>query len=402
MRYSFLTFALFLTTLLIGPSSVLGAECTRSATTLSVLPCTVGVVDYDSEIIASQSGGAYDYEVFWNSETATFSYTSGGDGRLFLPSSAYIGQSNWSVTTPYNSLLSGGTTTVITLSSPYTEIAKYDVGTSAVDSRTYITSSEMCSGDTREGPTIVCSTSLTPLPEFSGTFNFETEEPLKLDFQIRDSTGDLLDSYQQVYTESGYYLWDWTTVAVGTSTESVFTMQVCAVPPDAISTWGNHTCLTQIWGNGTSTEGYMQWAGLLGPESKETLYDSLHCSDVSLLSFASSTYCALLWAFEPSPLSVNSFQAVSQKLLTIYPLGYATLLYRELASSTSATSSAIFDRDINFGKWFGVDGKASTTISSTALVSKVPMVDKILDFLKVLVWSAFAIWLLIFGFTRTL
>jgi len=197
--------------------------------------------------------------------------------------------------------------------------------------------------------------------------------------------------------------------------KAVYRLLVCdadtAVFPLAFGNVAGSYCKNMFIGNGyTSSElstmlssmGVLTVMPVQGRIDIATVWEENGCSELGLTDVFPAIKCAFIWAFEPSQVATQSFYAVSDRLLTVFPIGYATLIYEELASSTTSTSTAIFDRGINFGKWFGVEGTATTTFSSTALLSEMSMVDKIVDFLSLLMWGGFVILLLIFGFTRTL
>jgi hypothetical protein len=270
----------------------------------------------------------------------------------------------------------------------------YNQGLSTSD---YITSQTMCVADSRTESTVRCSTPLDPIPEFTGTFSVE-QSNIKLELTLRDSAGELVDSTAYLYDEAGYFEWDWYTSAIGSSTGSIFTLDACLVPGDSFSAFGYGECIRQIWGNGTSTEEYMDYVyGYSDTLSGESLYDSLNCSDVSILSVASSTYCALLWAFEPSAEALQKFDVVKDKLLYIIPIGYATHMITDLKELTATSTTYEFDMN-EFGLSSTTITFPITEYAESAEEDFTPLFDTAEKF----VWILFGVWVVGYGLSRRL
>jgi hypothetical protein len=189
-------------------------------------------------------------------------------------------------------------------------------------------------------------------------------------------------------------------------------------------------CQTESWGGGfvgsntdcafavigydlstASTTELAQATGLLAPRpldgyvpqegGKTSLWLTNGCDSIGITEPFKAIKCALIWAFEPSDSSINSFHTAKDSVLTVYPIGYATLILSDVRSAFTSTSTASLDKDIDVKKFFGQSG-GTTTISVANLTSELGLVEPIIKYFETIAWLLFTAWLLYWGLTRKL
>jgi hypothetical protein len=401
-------------------SSAYAVECTSSATELSILPCEVDGIVYDSEIIASQANEQYWYNVFWNSATSTFSYNGAGNGDLTASTQYYIAQANWFDNEPQLTLLSSGTTNVITLTYPYSEIAKYDAGEPddyfiefhiySADEFNNIDLDTDCYTNSDMGLT-TCSI----IPNQSQFIYVATTtslvEPYRFDFYVLDEAGVTYEpvafySYATTYTTAGEeHFYDGFQFPNGYAT-STYHLKACvgdlfSSPLVYIGLDTTSICADMLVGNGFTDDELNSRAGLTSGNNLDTSWVDMNCDDVGILDVKKGVQCALIWAVVPQEDSLNRFREVKNNMLTIFPIGYATHIYNDLSSSLSSTSTDYFDRDIDVYKLFGKSG-GTTTIDFDDMLQYKDFGSELFDFIELLMWFIFVVWLMMWGITREL
>jgi len=192
----------------------------------------------------------------------------------------------------------------------------------------------------------------------------------------------------------------------------VYVLRICNSPinlfPIMFGDTSESLCYTVYLGNGYESaelDSLLFDMGILSSTTQasiDTVWNDNECSDIGLTDVFKAFKCGMIWAFSPSQDSLQAFSATKTKILQVYPIGYATLILSDLASSTNSTSTAYFDKDINFGRWFGVSSTASTTISTSALLVHTDMGSTLFDMISILMWIGFVTWLLVYALTRTL
>lgn len=174
----------------------------------------------------------------------------------------------------------------------------------------------------------------------------------------------------------------------------------------ALAYWGQEMtarCSNIFFGNGMATttlSSFITGIPNTDGDSVTNWYD-MDCEEIGILDIKKGVQCGLLWAFKPSSESLDKFNQAKTSVLTTYPIGYATLILTDVTSAFNSTSTVAFDRDIDVKKFFGQSG-GTTTISVSALTSKMGMVQPIIDYFNVIMWTLFVAWLLWWGLTRKL
>jgi len=111
--------------------------------------------------------------------------------------------------------------------------------------------------------------------------------------------------------------------------------------------------------------------------------------------------CGLIWAFIPESEDLAKFYEVKDDMLLMYPIGYATFIYKDVSTAFTSTSTAFFDKEIEIGRWFGRTG-GTTTIEMDNLLKYRTMYAKIEELFATIMWTLFAFGLLMWGITRKL
>lgn len=131
------------------------------------------------------------------------------------------------------------------------------------------------------------------------------------------------------------------------------------------------------------------------------VWNQNECSDIGITEVFKGVKCALIWAFSPSQESLQKFNQAKTSVLTLYPIGYATLILSDVNTAFTSTSTTAFDKDIDVKKFFGQTG-GTTTISVSNLTSELGMVEPIINYGEIVLWTLFVGWLLVWGLTRKL
>lgn len=234
-----------------------------------------------------------------------------------------------------------------------------------------------------------------------------TQNDRKVEILIENTNGQILDSVAYYYGDPGYYNVNTQFPMVfGSSTDAVYVIRTCLLPADefAIFTPGDN-CTTMIYGNGTTTEGYLEWWTQRNPDTENaglSAFQSLGCDDLSVTEVSKAVRCALLWAFEPSTASLQKFGMVRDVVLTTYPLGYATHMVTAMASSFNSTSTEAMNIELNMHRWFGLETVATTTVSFVTMTQYTHMIDPVFDLVEILLWFLFAVWFITWGLSRKL
>lgn len=241
--------------------------------------------------------------------------------------------------------------------------------------------------------------------------------PWKYEFLMTDIDENVIEP-QGAYSK--LFLYDILTtrynsnpIVFPTMEKGAYTLDVCVSDTAyyyLVFGWTNHDtngiCKRMWIGNGYTSEEFLLLLSNLGKISSSTivtsasLWDSNGCDDIGLDIFK-GVKCAFIWAFEPNKESINKFNQAKESVLTTYPIGYATLILSDVTSAFTSTSTSAFDKDIDVKKFFGQTG-GTTTISVSALTSKMGMVQPIIDYFNLILWFGFVGWLLWWGLTRKL
>jgi len=288
--------------------------------------------------------------------------------------------------------------------SPYFTDIHIQSGTGIVDGE-YIVTFAPCSTDTRDNSQCERTEDFAEFMTYDANIN--TVEPYrKLEVFIENTTGQILDSFAYYYDEAGYYNIN-TELAIlyGSSTNAVYIIRSCLLPADAFAlfTPGN-ACTTMVYGNGTTTEGYISWWSQRNPNATSSAlsaYEELTCGDLSITEVGKAFRCALLWAFEPSQTSLDKFGRTKDVIMHTYPLGYATIMWTDVASSLNSTSTSAMDKAIDVGRIFGQPG-ATVTVAFLDLTKYMTMGQPIFDIIETIMWIFFLLWFFNWAFSRNM
>lgn len=278
----------------------------------------------------------------------------------------------------------------------------------------YLLTLSPCLTDTRDNVQTKCVKDFEEIVPFSWLVN-TTLPNRKVEVTIRGLDDELVDSVAYYYTEPTRETATTSFVLVSTSTEVVVSIQTCLLPADEFAVFTPSNCTTQIFGNGTSTESYIDWFcarnpllpacnnGTFATTSKgQQIYEEMECDEIGILDVKKGAQCALLWAFEPSDVSLQKFSNASRLVTNAYPIGYFTFIYSDLKTALQSTSTDVFTREVEIGKYFGRPGAGTTTFSITGTEIYVEKVKPITDFINTFLWIGFASWFILWAVTRKL
>lgn len=247
----------------------------------------------------------------------------------------------------------------------------------------------------------------------STLFVFSTSTSVLLDLnytnvKVGDIHGNALNpsSYYDVYdfrSETGTFYKTYTFVGIDDSASSTIVIDACTGNTDQETT--SDTACTKIYfGNGYSTTTYEQLlysSGIIKNNDVVSVWDEYGCNDVGITDVKLGLQCAFLWAFAPSNESIARFSVLKNNMLTLYPIGYATIAISDFTEALSTTTTDYFDHDIPIGELFGREG-GTTTIDFDDLLQYKDMGDPIYDWVEFIMWFGFIIWLIMWGTTREL
>lgn len=239
--------------------------------------------------------------------------------------------------------------------------------------------------------------------------------PWKYEFEMSDIDGNQL-SPPELYAKTTVYLglntyYNSNPVIFPSKEKNVYFLNVCVgdtLDFPLIFGWAGTTsiCKPMYIGQGYDTETLTALLTGLGKiasttqVSSATIWEENGCDDIGLDIFK-GIKCSFIWAFSPDKESISKFNEAKNSILTIYPIGYATLIFTDVTSSLTASSTNAFDKDIDVKKFFGKTG-GTTTISVANLTSELGFVQPIIDYINLFAWSLFVGWLLWWGLTRKL
>lgn len=273
----------------------------------------------------------------------------------------------------------------------------------------YVTTDAPCQTNSNTIPASSCNAPV-PLTEVSvsGFANFETSNK-KVSIFLRDKFLNTLDSVAFYYTTAGYYDFENTFYDLQAST--TYNILTCISDAQAVPTYAtNPTCTTIIYTNGDNPVSYEQYwcelfptdPGCQNATSTPTLWANLSCDEIGITDVKKGVQCALVWAFEPSQNSIAQFQRAKDAILFSVPLGYATYMVQDVIQAFTSTSTSVFTRDIEIGKYFGKPNTATTTLSLATTTQHIGMFNPVFDLLETIVWIMFAVWFIYWALTRQL
>lgn len=270
----------------------------------------------------------------------------------------------------------------------------------------YVITFSPCSTDTRTHNECHYSTDFSEFMTYDASIN-TTQENRKLEILIKNTKGDVLDSVAYLYTDAGYYDINTQFAMVhGSTTAEVYLIQSCLSAFDEYAVFATRgtSCTTMVYGNGTTTQSYLDWwASRYGSTSSGlSAFQELACSDLSILDVAKGVKCALLWAFEPSPASLEKFSTSLYLIKNAYPIGYVTHIVSDINETMEATSTELFTREIELGKYFGKPNTATTTISLAGKDIYIEKIEPVTEKIEIFLWILFSGFFLSWALTRTL
>lgn len=234
--------------------------------------------------------------------------------------------------------------------------------------------------------------------------DFEVEVTLS-DFNGGELHG--LDTFQKTVTNSTpLYSLDGTVSFVLPYGLDVYTyrLNVCVqyVVDDFDSDLFVHTgdyrlCKDMLVGNGMASSSHRT---LL--DGNKDIWVEYECDDIGILDVKKGVQCAFIWAFYPDTTALNKFSQVRNDILTVAPIGYGTFIIADFITAVNSTSTTAMNREINFGRWFGLSDKATTTIEFAPLVSSGLLENALFDWIDFVLWFIFYIWILCYALTRKL
>jgi hypothetical protein len=269
----------------------------------------------------------------------------------------------------------------------------------------YLRTFAPCSTDTRDTPQCQYVSEFAEFMTYDATL--QTTEPFrKLEVLIEDTNGRVLDSIGYFYDEPGRYnINQQFAMVFGSSTNAVYVIRSCLLQDEDFAIFGAGECTTMVYGNGTTTEGYLAWWEERNPNTPNaglTAYETLQCGDIGITEVGKAFRCALLWAFEPSTASVEKFRTSMNLVQYSYPIGYVSHMFSQIQDTMSATSTDIFTREIELGKYFGKPNTATTTLSLDGMDTYTNKIKPVTDKIDMLLWIGFSAWFIVWAISRRL
>jgi hypothetical protein len=266
---------------------------------------------------------------------------------------------------------------------------------SGIGEGNYVTLTSPCAGDSRNNVSTKCETAYDVVFDVGGVVH-TVDNNLKLEILFKDVNNNTLDSVALLYASSGTYTF--TQEFTWALSSTTYNITACVLPEDGFAFFGNGECTTVLWGNGVAP--FDIWDSY-GTSTIEDAWTENGCDDLGITDVFKGVKCAFIWGFSPNVASINKFNEAKNSVLTLYPIGYATLILTDVRTAFNSTSTTAFDRDIDVKKFFGQTG-GTTTISVSNLTSELGMVEPIINYGEIILWSLFVGWLLVWGLTRKL
>jgi hypothetical protein len=274
----------------------------------------------------------------------------------------------------------------------------------------YITTASPCPTNSQNQTYNSCNVPASTEVEVSGFANIETDTGKKVSIYLRDKFNNVLDSVAFYYTGAGYETFEQTFYNLQAST--TYNILTCLSAPEAFPDFATDPeCTTIIFTNGDNPVSYeAYWCEMFPTDptclnattTSPTLWTSLGCDDIGITDVKLGVQCALVWAFEPSQNSIAQFQRAKDAILYSVPLGYVTYMVNDVVRAFTSTSTSVFTREIELGKYFGKPNTATTTISLEGMTSYFDMINPVWDLIETILWLAFAVWFIYWGLTRQL
>jgi hypothetical protein len=269
----------------------------------------------------------------------------------------------------------------------------------------YIATFAPCITDTRTTPQCELTAEFAEFMEYDATIK-TIQKNRKLEVFIEDTNGTILDSFAYYYEDAGTYDVN-TDIAMvfSTSTSAIYVIRSCLMQDEDFAFFGGGDCTTMIYGNGTTTEGYLEWWKERNPNTPNaglTAYENLQCGDIGITEVGKAVRCALLWAFEPNTASVEKFKKSMDLVQYSYPIGYVSHMFLQIQDTMNATSTDIFTREIELGKYFGKPDTATTTLSLDGLDTYTDKMKPVTDKINMLLWIGFSAWFIVWAISRRL
>lgn len=197
--------------------------------------------------------------------------------------------------------------------------------------------------------------------------------------------------------------------------KSIYLLQVCLAPSDEfpLILGGVHSlCKNQYIGNGYESDelrGVLISLGLISSSTNSvidnpsaiTLWGELDCDNIGITDIKKGLQCALIWAFDPPQSSIARFNTLKDNILSLYPIGYATLVISDFNDAIGTTTTEYFDSEIPIGELFGQEG-GTTTIDFDNMLEYKDIGAPVFDWVEFIMWFGFVIWLIMWGTSRTL
>lgn len=266
----------------------------------------------------------------------------------------------------------------------------------------FITMATPCKADSRTLPNVKCQ-SLYASSTFLVSGAVTLVEPAKVELYFRDIDGTLKDSISLIYDHAGTYIYD--QMFVWSMSKESYKISACITAIDGSAYLDNGFCVTSLWGNGAipfdPTDDWPNENGNFGTSTKETIWTKEGCNDLKITDVFKGMKCAMIWAFSPEDKAYEDFRSTKDMLLMIYPLGYGTIIFKDITNAFSTTSTKSFDKTIEVGKYFGRHG-GTTTISMEHLLSKTSFAFPVVRLVDTFLWLVFGGWLLMFTLYRKL
>lgn len=233
----------------------------------------------------------------------------------------------------------------------------------------------------------------------------------ELELTLTDFAGGTLSSPLETYSKTIandtdlYSMYRTDTFIFPSSATTTYRLNVCVqyILDDFDSDLFVHTgdyrlCKDMLIGNGMASSTH----GILADTSSDDVWVEYECNDIGILDVKKGVMCAFIWAFYPDTTSLNKFSSIKNNILTVKPIGYGTFIISDFITAVNSTSTTAMDREINFGRWFGLSGKATTTIAFAPLVSSGLLENALFDWIDFMLWFMFTIWVLWYALTRKL
>lgn len=399
----------------------------------TVIPCSVEGTSYDGNIRWS-ANNTYFYNIFYNQ---SFCDVSIANSRLYITCDDNYPYASYQFNDSDDTYILQGTNFVST-NFLYSYVKYWEYTDEPIGSSDDVFELNYSIGLVNEDWTeqevgcdvtqkAYCGIATTSYAMALTIFATSTVAPWKYEYQMFDIDGNILEPQTAFALARSFSITgsvtDTHAIIFPDTRKRVYLLKVCTAEqydfPIAFGIGDTSAiCVNQWIGNGftdeslgnllltlgkitsTSTPTGMGGSGVTLWNSG-TAWESNGCEDIGLTDVFKGVKCAMIWAFSPTDESIQKFLRAKETMLTIYPIGYGTIIMRDITTAFSTSTPNVFTQEIPVKELFGLEG-GTTTIDMQVMLGQTGFINEFVDFIEVFFWLVFVGWLLMFSLTRKL